>query len=289
MIALVAGFFLVSYLLAPGAIYRLAFSIYLPSKRLQRTRTEEIVFSAIITILPFIFTAFLLLHTPLGRHPEVISGSGKLDSYRAVLTTLVGDSSLKIPNIASAYYRSLVEQARFVLWLWILCAIEGCLAGLFVRGYGDYQQNSLCKAICDKFLLKHVSEWQVLFTTLPLSSKDPRRIVEVDALTGAALYKGRLVNWFTDTDGKLAGIFLENAARFRKEDLDRDRAAEKNLPVPSYWKAIPGANLYIPASSIVNYNVRYVEETESDVVADELGSDIVITPLEGPVNISPSH
>ncbi len=52
MIALVAGFLLVAYLLAPGAIYRLTFSFYISSKRFQRTRTEEIVFSVLVTVIP---------------------------------------------------------------------------------------------------------------------------------------------------------------------------------------------------------------------------------------------
>ena len=66
MIALVAGFLLVAYLLAPGAIYRLAFSFYISSKRFQRTRTEEIVFSVLVTVIPFLLTWILLDNTPLG-------------------------------------------------------------------------------------------------------------------------------------------------------------------------------------------------------------------------------
>ena len=63
MIALIAGFLLVGYLLAPGAIYRQIFSFYIPAKRFQRSRTEEIVFSVLATLLPFAISWLLLLHT----------------------------------------------------------------------------------------------------------------------------------------------------------------------------------------------------------------------------------
>ncbi len=293
MIALVAGFLLVAYLLAPGAIYRLTFSFYISSKRFQRTRTEEVVFSVLVTVIPFLLTWILLDHTPLGVYPAIHSSIGKNDAYRSVLSSMLSDKTSDSATLIAAYLRAAAEQSRFIGILWLLCAIEGWVTGRVIRRYGDYPDGSFLRAFCDRFLLKNVSEWQILFTTLSLSSDDPRTVVEIDALsTLNVLYRGRLVNWFTDQDGKLAGIFLINAQRFRRDQIARDRASNIFKESEKYWTPVPGSNLYLAAANLANYNIRYVEPSDIEFVEQELGSGVVITPLPpGPAedNLPPSN
>jgi hypothetical protein len=280
LIAIVAGFLLVAYLLAPGAIYRLTFSFYISSKRFQRTRTEEVVFSVLVTLIPFVLAWILLLHTPLGGYPDIHTSIGKREAYRAILSSLLSDSAHGSPALLSAYLRATSEQARFVAVLWLLCAAEGWLTGRVIRSYGDYADGSFLRGFCDRFLLKNVSEWQVLFTTLSLRSDDPRTVVEIDALsTLNVLYRGRLVNWFTDQTGQLEGIFLINAQRFRREQIARDRASNIFKDNEDYWAPVPGSNLYLVASTLANYNIRYVEPSDIEFVEQELGENVVITPL----------
>ena len=280
MIALVAGFLLVAYLLAPGAIYRLTFSFYISSKRFQRTRTEEVVFSVLVTVIPFLLTWILLDHTPLGGYPAIHSSIGKRDAYRLVLSSLLSDKTSDSAPLIAAYLHAAAEQSRFIAILWLLCAIEGRVTGRVIRRYGDYPDGSFLRAFCDRFLLKNVSEWQILFTTLSLRSDDPRTVVEIDALsTLNVLYRGRLVNWFTDQDGKLAGIFLINAQRFRRDQIARDRASSIFKESEKYWTPVPGSNLYLAAANLANYNIRYVEPSDIEFVEQELGSGVVITPL----------
>jgi hypothetical protein len=95
------------------------------------------------------------------------------------------------------------------------------------------------------------------------------------------LYRGRLVNWFTDQGGNLAGVFITEAERFRRDDWDRDQAAEKVCSREDYWRQIPGAKLYLAAASISNYNIRYVDTLESSaaLISDALGIEITITPV----------
>lgn len=280
MIALVAGFLLVAYLLAPGAIYRLTFSFYISSKRFQRTRTEEIVFSVLVTVIPFLLTWILLDHTPLGGYPPIHSSIGKREAYRSILSSLLSDTTRGSPTLITAYLRGAAEQSRFIAILWLLCAVEGWQMGRVIRSYGDYSDGSFLRTFCDRFLLKNVSEWQVLFTTLALPSNDPRSVVEIDALsTLDVLYRGRLVNWFTDQDGKLEGIFLINAQRFRRDQIARDRANNIFKASKEYWTPVPGSNLYLAAGTLANYNIRYVEPTDIEFVEQELGAGVVITPL----------
>lgn len=257
MLALVAGFVLVAYLLAPGAIYRLAFSFFIPSKRFQRNRTEEVVFSVLAVSIPFLACWILLCHTPVGRLPHFSAEPGKTESYRQVFASLLSDTHPE-PTLLDAYRRVLREQIRFIVYLWIFCAGEGLIGGTIVAGYGNYPDSSLRKRFCDIFLLRHVSEWQVLFTVMTLPKAEVKKVVEVDVLSSDTLYKGRLVNWFTDKDGNLAGIFLEDASRFRRDDYLQDKASQTPKSREDYWRPIPGAKLYIAASSITNYNIRYV-------------------------------
>ncbi len=287
MSALVASFLLIGYLLAPGIIYRLAFSAYIPAKRYQRSRTEEIVFSLLVTLLPFLL-AWLLLHTPLGHLNPLVNGPPKQEAYQTIFRSLLPGPDLAKDRLAPAYLRGFYEQVRFLGVLWALCGIEGWLCGRLVFFYGDYDPHSPRKWFCDRFLLTYVSEWEILFTSLALPTSQSDVEIEVDALSLDTLYRGKLVDWFLDADGKLEGIFLEAAARYQKADLIRDRIAGIDKPKESYWRAIPGAKLYLVASTIANYNIRYVrplkphELSEADTLEQlraGLGDDAIITAL----------
>ena len=59
----------------------------------------------------------------------------------------------------------------------------------------------------------------------------------------------------------------------------RDRAANIFKNTEEYWAAVPGSNLYLVASSLTSYNVRYVEPSDIDFVEQELGTGVIITPL----------
>ncbi len=282
MTALIAGFLLVGYLLAPGAIYRLVFSVFISAKRFQRSRTEEVVFSVLVTLVPFAAAWLLLVHTPLGRFPQFSLGGSKHAAYQTVLNSLLPGNDVSDKETPAAFLRSFGEQARFLVYLWLFCGIEGWIGSLVVRRYGDYSPNSFLKRLCDKTLLRHVSEWELLFSTLAQPSSEKHLRVEIDALTTMnILYRGQLDDWFVDIDGKLAGIYLVHASRYAREALDHDREAGIHHPLDSYWRPIPGAQLYLVAGTIANYNIRYVRpELTSDQFRDDLlGEDIVITPL----------
>ena len=285
MSALVAGFLLIGYLLAPGVIYRLVFSAFIPSKRFQRTRTEEIVFSTLVTVLPFVLTWLLLLHSPLGHALGLRVGGSKPAAYDLILKSLLPGQDIDKAVLANAYLRGFLEQARFLLLLWLLCGLEGWWCGHLVARYGDYPEDSPKRRFCDRFLLSSVSEWEVLFTSLALPGTEADVTIEVDALsTMDILYRGRLLDWFLDANGKLEGVLLEHAFRFRKEELARDRANGIHHPNESYWAPIPGAKLYLVASSLASYNIRYVPHHASpnvDAIRQDLGlvPDAVITPL----------
>lgn len=199
-----------------------------------------------------------------------------------MLNSVLPGSDVPNHQIPGAYRRSFEEQPRFLLCLWLLCGLEGWLAGIIISHYGDLPSVSRLKRICEKTLLLHVSEWQILFTTFALPSSEKHLVVVVDALTTLdILYRGKLIDWSLDADGKLAGVYITNASRYARELLDHDREAGTADPLDAYWRAIPGAHLYLVASTIANYNLRYVDPaTLSDSFTDDLlGEDVLITPL----------
>jgi len=269
----------VVYLLAPGAIYRAVFSLSIPSKRYQRNRTEEIVFSVIATMIPFAITWLLLCLTPIGRHPCIGGVLTKRQAYKQIFDALVGNGFQTGVSPSAAYLRALKEQARFIAVLWFFCIIEGTAAIFLLRHYGNYKRGSRLSTLCEKCILVHVSEWQLLFTTLTLADVDKGKSVEVDVLTTYdMLYRGQLSDWFTESDGKLAGLFLAHAERYQKDKLERDREKGIIKSTEAYWKIIPGANMYFPANTIANYNIRYVK-SNSEAVTKELGEDVSVKPL----------
>lgn len=90
----------------------------------------------------------------------------------------------------------------------------------------------------------------------------------MDVLTTAdVLYKGHVLNFFLDKEGELSGIFLEYPRRFDRLGFigDREKGVAKS-DTDSYWKNIPGNNLYIPNEKIVNLNVRYLTENEATLL-----------------------
>lgn len=54
MIALVASGLLVLYLLTPGIIFRVVFSLYIPLKEFQRTKTQQLTFAALTSLAPLL-------------------------------------------------------------------------------------------------------------------------------------------------------------------------------------------------------------------------------------------
>lgn len=281
MSALIAGFLLVGYLLAPGAIYRLIFSFSIPAKRFQRTRTEEIVFSVLVTCVPFVLSALLLRFTPVGRWPAFQRFGSKQGAYASVLTPLLpGGDAIRSP-IYPAYVRALCEQGRFLAWLWLFCAAEGWCAGRLMTNFGDSKQHSWQRWIGERVLLQHVSEWQILFTTFALPKQQKRYRVEMDALaTSNVLYRGRLANWFTDATGKLTGVYLTHAQRFERDKLAKDREQGIIHPKNSYWRII-GGKLYLDASTLANYNIRYEESLLEEDLLEEDFKVIKIPPGDG--------
>jgi hypothetical protein len=288
MIALVTSFFLIFYILIPGALFRFATSFSsIKLKSFQRTRTQEATFAVAVALLPFALALLGVWYMPVMRHQpfairEGTNASRRQDYRRVGELILTGDlpkltgcvsSPAEAPcAAANPYWSSLTQvlrrQARFLCWYYLVIVAEGWAFGFLAGKYGAWQRtpknrHRLAIRLYDwftrKFILPNISEWHVLLTGFNW----PRGVLVIaDVLQNDGhLYRGRVEDYFVDPDGKLTGILLRNVERFdlHAYRLAQDAAATNREIIASenYWKTIPSKNFYIGQTAITNLNIRF--------------------------------
>jgi hypothetical protein len=311
MIALVTTFFLVFYILIPGALFRFATSFStVKLKSFQRTRTQEATFAVAVALVPFALALIGVWTLPVLRHHPFPIREGtlaerRLDYRRVGEMLLTSDlSKLAACNPAApcpaiqSYWSSLDlvlrRQARFLSWYFLFTFAEGLAFGLFASKYGDWRATAqtrhnplirLYSWFTRKFVLPNISEWHVLLTGFNW----PKGVLVVaDVLqSDGHLYRGRVEDYFVDTDGKFTGILLRNVDRF---DLYAYRRAQETAVNPqtlaseNYWKTIPSENFYITQTAISNLNIRFApggDDMLEDVTRDVLSGEAI----EGQITI----
>ena len=75
-------------------------------------------------------------------------------------------------------------------------------------------------------------------------------------------------------DMKLLREDMVRAETVMHDQIARDRANNIIKDNEEYWTAVPGSNLYLVASTLANYNIRYVEPSDIEFVEQELGSGV---------------
>ena len=311
MIALVTTFFLVFYILIPGALFRFATSFStVKLKSFQRTRTQEATFAVSVALLPFAAALVGVWYLPVLRHHPFPIHEGTLaerrQDYRRVGETLLAGDLTKLAGCAlpqssstatcpaaDAYWKSLDlvlrRQARFLSWFFAATFFEGLAFGIFASKYGEWKgwdedRHRLYIRpylwFTRKFVLPNISEWHVLLTGFNW----PKGVLVVaDILqSDGHLYRGRVEDYFIDPDGKFTGILLRHVDRF---DLNSYRRAQDSATSPqtlaseNYWKTIPSENFYIAQSAISNLNIRFApggDETLEGVTREVLSGESIL-------------
>jgi len=273
MIGLLASYWVVSYLLVPGGLFRSFYSLFVPHIKFQRTRGEEFTFAVIASILPFFLALGLVwsvANWPFGAGTS--SSTDRRDAYRIVISAAISGRGFEDQGHTQVYWvagnQVIRRQARFLFWYYLFVSFEAWICAWLTRNYGRWSESltgvrrRLYAWTAAKILLPAVSEWHLLLT--PLSyPPEPAREVWVDVLTTIdILYNGHVINFFLNKEGELSGIFLEYPRRFDRQGYLRDAEQQKIMDTDSYWRKIPSNNLYIPNEKIVNLNVRYLTEDE---------------------------
>jgi hypothetical protein len=284
MIALVTTFFLIFYILIPGALFRFATSFSsVKLKSFQRTRTQEATFAVAVALLPFAIALVGAWYLPVMRHQPFPIREGtraeRRQDYRRVgemlLTSDLGKLAGCNPSapcpVTQTYWSSLDlvlrRQARFLSWFFLVTFVEGLAFGLFASKYGDWRGTAenrhnpfvrLYSWFTRRFVLPNISEWHVLLTGFnwPKGVLVVADVLQIDG----HLYRGRVEDYFVDPDGKFTGILLRNVDRFDLYAYRRAQEASTNpqtLASENYWKTIPSENFYIGQSAISNLNIRF--------------------------------
>ena len=263
MIALLASYFVVAYLLVPRAIFRLS-SVFIPLKRFQRTRTEEITFAVLVALLPFVLASAL----PLGGLAAWVLSwvcesptRGTWADYKAVFTASYSVEAFT--NDQNQFWSSASQaacgQLNFLLRYYIFCLVQAAGFILVVRQYARWRKCPPFRWFAEHILLRNVSEWHMLLTTVNFPDGRHRRVA-VDVLTVEDhLYQGFVDEggYFVDVNGDLSGLLLTKAKRFDRPGYLAARSANASTTPDAFWKAVPGSTVHIPSGNIVSMNLRY--------------------------------
>jgi hypothetical protein len=254
---------IVCVFLIPGIVFRGFFSLFLPLRRFQRTRIEEIAFAVKVCAVPFVIVALLAWFTNLAYrlpiHTGIDSASLASAAY-VVLRAAVDDTFVRGDSAFAAYLHMSREVLSFAVNLllayYAFLALEACLLGWFGSKFGDPRYRERFRWIVERVLLPGISEWYVLLTTFT-SRKDSPRVVVADVLTtDDHLYHGQVENYYLDKDGALSGILLSNTFRFDRQGYVRSLQQGPVANRQPFWKRIPGKNVYVFADRITNININ---------------------------------
>jgi len=196
MVALIISYFVLAYLLAPRAIFRLCSGLFLPLK-FERTRSDEIAFAFWISVIPLLIAWFGMLAFlgPLAQ--------GTVRDYKEVFAASYVESAFA--RDTEKFWRSIqsvwLAQSEFFLFYYFLVLGEAVSFVALVRMYGRWKRFRPYARLVEEVLLRGVNEWHVLLTVFNFPSKPKRRVV-ADLLTQEDhLYQGDVANHFIDRDG----------------------------------------------------------------------------------------
>jgi hypothetical protein len=279
MVTLVFSYYLISYLLIPAAIFRWFVSLFIALKNFQRTKTQEITFAVGTSLTPF-FLAWALSWSGYVPHalPVNENWSARRSDYKAVYAGVVDEKASDSPAFWHAATLCGRRQADFLFFFcYPLVLVEAGLFAFLVKKYGDWKGNRSYQWVAGKFLLPHLSEWEMLLT--PFNFPKAQHLeVWLDVLTSDnVLYRGVLGDRFLDSNGLLTGIilahrpddarkpFVPNEEHSPKRfDRDKYKRAAEAYPYSTrpqdYWRDIPSGAFYISSDKILNMNVSYVEK-----------------------------
>jgi hypothetical protein len=273
LIAVFVSAAVVLYILVPGGLFRLITSFAVPVKN-QKTRTQEFTFAALFCLLPFLLALLLVWgNWPWPTNESIVQ---RRLAYRTVFTSLASDRQLDDAIQKKVYWQHvdsvLRRQWRFLVWYYFLVALEAWLVSWLAKEYrtnGKRYRDKVAKVV----LRPSISEWAVLLTNFGSPKTDAH--IQLDVLTmDGVLYQGKLGDRFFNAEGELAGVLLNGAARYDREQYSAHRQADLEAEIAkgpyeperkitreksTYWRLIPGADLfYIPRERIANINVRHV-------------------------------
>lgn len=261
MLALLASALVVAYLVVPGVLFRAFFSLLVPLKAFDRTRTQEFAYSAAVCAPPFVLALVLVWYTCLGRWPLPFADTWDqrdADYKTVLLASFAEPFGGTGDEFWNAWIRCSKRHGRVLFWYIGFIVVEALALGSLASKWGTLQPRLAAswprtERLVTRLLLANVSEWHVLLTNFLF----PGTTIHVDALTAEdRLYRGEVLSYTRGREGNLTGLYLNNAERYDRPGLLSDREKGTAKATAEYWKAIPGNRLFISADKLFTLNIR---------------------------------
>jgi hypothetical protein len=278
VIALVLSFLLVAYIIIPGIIVRRLISLFVPLKKPQWNRTEELTSAVARCLVPFAIALILVrwVHW-FGHHPFPFDDASGLrwSDYKTVFSASYSEKIYEdyLHTDNDAFWQTALRvckrQSRLLAWYYVASGMQAAVIGLSTYFYGDLRRYKPYEFLARKFVIPNLSEWHVMLTPFTHPRK-PKRTVRLEILTpDQKLYRGTVGDYHIDKDSALTGILLEDAYRFDRRKYEAEIAKGQPGPTDSYWRKIPGHALYLLSGKIHNLNISYPSEIPMEQVVEQ--------------------
>ena len=303
MTALIFSVLLLAYVIVPGIVFRRIFHVFVPLRRIQWSRTDELTAFVMTIIVPALAAFLIVIYTQyFGHHPFGFDDSIvlKWNDYKDILSASYSEKFFdghRLELIAAVEI-ACRRQCHFLAWYYVATVLWASLCGLLAFYYGnirnyDWRVSKWCAVFLEKFAIWVISEWHAMFTPFTFS-RSPKRWVQVDALsTDGVLYQGEVGIFHVGNDGQLSGFFLKNAKRFLRAEFGEAKKADKATSKDKYWRTIPGESFFLPADKVANFNFTYIPEEPLDTLAEEnlkkMKIDATVTIQPVTITVEPSQ
>lgn len=280
-------------MIVPGVLFRVVFSLFVPLRAFDRTRTQEVAYSTVVCALPFGLAVVLVWQTGLGHWPFSFPDTWlqRDADYKTVLLASFAD---QLASARDEFWNAAIRlgkrHGRILFWYLSLVSLEGLFVGFVASKWGGLQPKLAAWPRADhlltRFLLAHVSEWHVLLTNFLF----PGTTIHADVLAVEdRLYRGEVLDYTRDREGSLTGIYLNNAERYDRAGLVSDRKNGIAKDTAEYWKTIPGKRLFIFTDKLFTLNIRPQTTLAAAMKLVALELDPKATVTVNPVGKAPSE
>jgi len=142
VLALVASVLVIVYLAIPGVLFRAVFSLFVPLRAFDRTRTQEFAYSVVVCAVPYVLALVFVWQTGLGRRPFAFSDTWEQRGrdYKTVLTASFAEPFADSKDAFwDAAVRSGKRQGRVLAWYVSFVVVEAILLGYAASQWGKWQ------------------------------------------------------------------------------------------------------------------------------------------------------
>lgn len=267
MIAVFASVALALYVLIPLFILRAVIETFVPLRR--AAIGSDSIAKGFLYLLPSLVISAVLFAagTTTWQHLFGAPVAPREAYWKTILSGLQSDSWFRENRdlYISALFEFARQQAVFLVVYYVCAVLIGLSVVYFLRHFGRLRNRFSDRAkprarrlflFAQSIVLPRLSIWHTLLTPFVLS--DPSTRISADILMdNGVLYYGRVFQHYVDADGALLGILLSDPKRFDREKYREDRLKDAAVKPESYWKVIPGNNLYLVAPHILNINLHH--------------------------------